>query len=49
NRRFLAQDETGNAVLNDEFILPDNLHLTRDGLAAWADCAEAAVHSGLGE
>ncbi|CBN77689.1 lipolytic enzyme, G-D-S-L [Ectocarpus siliculosus] len=49
NDRFLAEDRYGREVLNKEFILPDNLHLTGDGLDAWADCAEAAVHSGLGE
>ncbi|CAB1103932.1 unnamed protein product [Ectocarpus sp. CCAP 1310/34] len=49
NLRFLAEDRFGREVLNKEFILPDNLHLTGDGLDAWADCAEAAVHSGLGE
>ncbi|CAM9365268.1 unnamed protein product [Ectocarpus sp. 12 AP-2014] len=49
NDRFLVEDRFGREVLNKEFILPDNLHLTGDGLDAWADCAEAAVHSGLGE
>ncbi|CAN0027806.1 unnamed protein product [Ectocarpus sp. 13 AM-2016] len=45
--RFVVEDDSGREVLNKEFILPDNLHLTSDGLKAWAECAEAAVHSGL--
>ncbi|CAM9424515.1 unnamed protein product [Ectocarpus sp. 6 AP-2014] len=45
--RFVVEDDSGHEVLNKDFILPDNLHLTSDGLKAWAECAEAAVHSGL--
>ncbi|CAM9659593.1 unnamed protein product [Ectocarpus fasciculatus] len=44
---FVVEDGAGREVLNKDFILPDNLHLTGDGLDAWAECAEAAVHSGL--
>eukprot|EP00752_Nemacystus_decipiens_P005408 g4903.t1 len=47
NDRFLAQDGE-QQVLDSAMILPDNLHLTKEGLDAWADCAEATIHSGLG-
>ncbi|CAM9633135.1 unnamed protein product [Scytosiphon promiscuus] len=47
--RFLAEDESGNPVLNGEFILPDNLHLTREGLQAWAECVEGDLHANLSE
>lgn len=46
--RFLStQRVTGRRVLNQELILPDFLHLTHEGLGAWADCANATIQSGL--
>lgn len=44
--RFLVQDGA-RQVLDGRKFMPDNLHLSKDGLDAWADCAEATVHSGL--
>eukprot|EP00903_Cladosiphon_okamuranus_P018403 g16927.t1 len=46
--RFLVQDGE-RQVLDSSKILSDNLHLTKAGLDAWADCAEATMHSGLKE
>ena len=43
----MAEDAAGRPVLNGELIMSDNLHLTKKGLDAWADCAEADIHSGL--
>ncbi|CAM9851230.1 unnamed protein product [Ascophyllum nodosum] len=47
NDRFLTTDETGRDVLDDRRIMRDKVHLTTDGLRAWAECVADDLRSGL--